>query len=173
MKTAGLDVSTCTGLAMVGDGEDRGKTIEVPKQRGFLRLQLIANDVSQTVQVWQPAFIAIESYAYAHNIRSFVTLVEIGTAIRITLRQMDLSWVEVNPTALKRWVTGKGNANKDQMAIAVKQRWGFQSPSHDIVDAYALAQMAQLGWDQVLNVQGVTIGWANAFFSQPAEHYSI
>jgi Holliday junction resolvasome RuvABC endonuclease subunit len=47
--------------------------------------------------------------------------------------------------------TGKGNATKDQMALSVKQRWAYASPSHDIVDAFALAQMAQLGWVGVGN----------------------
>ena len=45
--------ATCTGMALVGEDEDRGKTIEVPNERGFLRVQLIANDVAQTFRVWQ------------------------------------------------------------------------------------------------------------------------
>lgn len=173
MLTAGLDISTCTGMALVGDGEDRGKTVHLPNERGFLRVQLIAKDVAQTLEVWKPAFVAIERYAYVRNISAFVTLVEVGTAIRLALRSLDLSWVEVPPTVLKKWTTGKGNASKDQMALAVRDRWGFTSHSHDIVDAFALAQMAQLGWDDVLTLHGVYIGWANSFFSRPSEHYSI
>jgi Holliday junction resolvasome RuvABC endonuclease subunit len=67
--------------------------------------------------------------------------------------------VEVPPTVLKKWTTGHGNAKKEQMAIAVKERWQFASHSHDIVDAIALAQMAQLGWEDVLKIKGVTVGW--------------
>lgn len=160
MLTAGIDISTCTGMALVGDEEPRGKTVQVPEQRGFLRLQLIANDVAQTLHIWEPTFVAVEGYAYVRNISAFVTLVEIGTAIRITLRQMHIPWVEVPPTVLKKWTTGKGNATKDQMALSVRDRWDYRSPSHDIVDAFALAQMAQLGWEGVRTVKGVTVGWA-------------
>lgn len=161
MRTVGIDPATCTGMALVGDAEDRGKTVEVPEERGYLRLQLIANDVAQTLQVWQPAFVAIEGYAYCRNIGTFIKLVEIGTMIRGVLYSLCIPWVEVPPTVLKKWTTGHGNAKKSQMAVSVKQRWRYHSHSHDIVDAFALAQMAQLGWAGVLAVSGVTIGWAN------------
>jgi crossover junction endodeoxyribonuclease RuvC len=159
LKTAGIDPATTTGMALVGDGEDRGKTIHVPKIRGFLRLQLIANEISETLLIWEPQFVAIEDYAYVKNVDAFITLVEVGTVIRMTMREIGIPWVDVPPTVLKKWTTGKGNAKKEQMAVAVKQRWQFASHSHDIVDAIALAQMAQLGWETVLTTKGVTVGW--------------
>jgi crossover junction endodeoxyribonuclease RuvC len=155
VRTIGLDIATCTGLALVGDEEDRGKTIEVPRERGFLRLQLIANDLGQTLRVWQPDFAAVEGYAYVRNVSAFVTLVEVGTVIRMTLKQCGIPWVEVPPTVLKLWTAGKGSASKEDMAQAVKAKWNYQSTSHDIVDAYALAQMAQLGREAILKVKGV------------------
>ena len=74
---------------------------------------------------------------------------------------LHIPWVEVPPTVLKKWITGKGNARRIRWLLAVKQRWEYQSPSHDIVDAFALAQMAQLGWNEVLTITGVTVGWTN------------
>lgn len=152
-------------MAMVGEEEDRGKTVQVPNERGHLRLQLIANEVAHTLEVWDPAFVAVEGYAYCRNVNSFVTLVEVGTVIRQTLYRTQVSWVEVPPTVLKKWTVGKGNASKDEMAWAVRQRWQYHSHSHDIVDAFALAQMAQLGWHEVLAIKGVQIGWRNQAFS--------
>lgn len=165
MKTCGIDVATCTGMALIGqDGrgikEDRGKTVHLPHERGFLRLQLIANEVTRTLEAWEPEWVAVEGYAYVKNVGSFVTLVEVGTVIRMALRQLGLSWVEVPPTVLKRWATGKGNAKKDQMAKAALN-WGHASHSDDIVDAFCLAQMAQMGWHEILNVRGVQVGWQN------------
>lgn len=165
MRTCGLDISTCTGMALVGHGEDRGKTVQIPKERGFLRLQLIASDVQHTLETWQPDWVAIEGYAYVKNVSAFVTLVEVGTVIRMALRQLGLSWVEVPPTVLKKWTCGKGNADKVRMALSAKERWDFSSHSHDIVDAFCLAQMAQLGWHEILKVGGVTIGWQSRSFS--------
>lgn len=146
-------------MALVGDDEDRGKTVHVPRERGFLRLQLIANDIGSTLKAWEPEFVAIEDYAYVRNVDAFVTLVEVGTVVRMTLHQLGIPWVDVPPTVLKKWTTGKGNAKKEDMATAVKARWQYASHSHDIVDAFALAQMAQLGWEDVLKIKGVSVGW--------------
>jgi crossover junction endodeoxyribonuclease RuvC len=162
MRTVGIDAATCTGMALVGDDEDRGKTVQIPSERGFMRLQLIADDIARTLVVWQPEFVAIEGYAYVRNIKSFQTLVEVGTVIRQAMYRGHIPWVEVPPTVLKKWTTGKGNAAKGDMAFAVRARWDYKSPSHDIVDAYALAQMAQLGWHQVQLIHGVSVGWSNA-----------
>lgn len=161
MKSCGIDAATCTGLALVGEGEDRGKTLYLPDERGFQRLQLIADDVLRTLDIWQPEIVAIEGYAYVRNIRSFATLVEVGTMVRHVLYRLHLPWVEVPPTVLKKWTTGKGNATKEQMAEAVWKRWTYHSPSHDIVDAFALAQMAQVGWELVQKINGVSVGWAS------------
>ena len=141
---------------MVGeDGDARGKTIELPNQRGFLRLQLIALEVERTLLVWQPHVVVVEGYAYCRNISSFVVLVEVGTMIRSVLHKLKLPWYEVSPTTLKKWITGRGNATKDQMALAVVRRWNFTSPSDDIVDAFSLAQMGQLGEDDLALLPGV------------------
>jgi len=146
-------------MAVVGDGEDRGKTVHLPQEQGFLRLQLIAESVAETLAVWQPAFAAVEAYAYVKNVDAFVRLVEVGTVIRGVLYKQGISWVEVPPTVLKKWTTGVGNAKKDHMAFSVRQRWQFSSLSHDIIDAYALAQMAQLGWEQIQEIRGVSVGY--------------
>lgn len=153
--SVGLDIASCTGMALVGEGEDRGKTIQIPKERGFLRLQLVAADVERTLVVWEPTVVVVENYAYCQNIRSFITLVELGTVIRSVLFRLRLPWYEVPPTTLKKWVTGKGNAPKDDMAKFVTKRWGFTSPSDDIVDAYALAQLGQLPSVEIMAIPGV------------------
>ena len=48
--------------------------------------------------------------------------------------------VEVPPSTLKKFVTGKGNAKKDQMMLAIYKRWGTEFDNNDAADAYALAQ---------------------------------
>jgi crossover junction endodeoxyribonuclease RuvC len=158
LRSCGLDISTCTGLALVGEGEDRGKTIHLPRERGFLRLQLIADEVAETLLVWQPELVVVEGYAYCVNLGSFITLVEVGTVIRLVLYRLKLPWVEVVPSVLKKWITGRGNAKKSEMAEAVRLRWGYASKSEDIIDAFALAQMGQLGVVEVLKIKGVVAG---------------
>lgn len=143
MRVVGIDVSTKTGLACVDSGQTvDSKLIHFPKARGFDRVQLIARSVKNVVQDWNPDVVVIEGYGYG-NTNTLVDLVEIGTAIRLGLKELGLTWWLCPPTTLKLWVTGKGNAKKPQMASSVLERWGFESKSDDVIDGYALAQ---LGW---------------------------
>ena len=157
MKTVGLDPSTYTGMALVGDGEDRGKCVNFPDAKGFNRLFLLRAEVQRVLEIWEPKLVVVENYAFGFR-NSLATVVGCGTIIRVVLFDLKLPWFEVSPTSLKKWVTGKGNAKKPDMAIAVKERWGFCSPSDDINDAYGLGQMGQLGEVELLKVNGVTKG---------------
>jgi crossover junction endodeoxyribonuclease RuvC len=138
----GVDPATHIGLALASseNEEDRGKAIELD-QTGFQRLQSIATEVERTIKVWEPDFAVIEGYAFCRNIDSFIRIVEVGTAIKQVLFNLKIPWVEVPPTTLKKWVTGKGHAKKEQMAESAKERWLFVSKNSDIIDAYGLAKM--------------------------------
>jgi len=51
--------------------------------------------------------------------------------------------IVVQPAVLKKFVTGKGNADKTKMALRVSARWKFEPESDrggNLVDAYALYQ---------------------------------
>ncbi len=144
MRSVGIDISTKTGIACVEPGQTVGsKLITFPKARGFERVQLIARGVKNAVEEWQPDIVVIEGYGYG-NVNTLVDLVEIGTGIRLGLKELGLTWWLVPPTSLKLWTTGKGNAKKPDMAAHVKARWGFESKSDDVIDGYALAQLGQL-----------------------------
>lgn len=46
----------------------------------------------------------------------------------------------VSPTVLKKYVTGKGTASKEQMLAGVEAKWGVKFADHNLADAYSLAQ---------------------------------
>lgn len=142
MKILGVDPSTYTGLCLLENDQHKTKLLHFDKARGFERLHLIAQSFNNTVKEWSPDLVVIEGYAYG-NVGSLVTLVEIGTLLRKTLYDGKISWYDAPPTLLKKFATGKGNANKAAIAVAVKQRWGFESKSDDVVDAYGLARLGQ------------------------------
>ena len=48
----------------------------------------------------------------------------------------------VSPSDLKRWTTGKGNANKAAMIDAVARRFGRRIDDDNEADAFALLQYA-------------------------------
>ncbi len=159
MKSLGLDISTYVGMAIVGE-EDRGKVVHLDRARGYQRLQMLRQEVERTISIWQPDVALVEGYAFgaAGRSSSIVTLVECGTVVRNALFMMKIPWFEVPPTTLKLWTFGKGSAKKPQMKAAVLSRWGYTSPSDDIVDAYALARMGQIPKEDLLELKGVHPG---------------
>lgn len=156
MAVVGIDIATNTGLAVVGEGWNEGKSLTIPTAKGYHRLQLFAQQLDHILDIWTPHRVMIEGYGFGLNPSSSIVLVEYGTVVRQRLHARGLPWYEVRPSTLKKWTTGKGNAKKPDMAIAVKERWGFVSPSHDIVDAYALAQLGQLNPVDLIAIKGIT-----------------
>ena len=46
----------------------------------------------------------------------------------------------VPPTSLKKFITGKGNANKKEVIAAVQSKWQSDIKNDNVADAYGLAQ---------------------------------
>lgn len=160
MIVAGIDPSTYVGMVKTDGQEHVGKAVNFPKLKGWQRLHSIANEVGRTLNLWNPDLVVIEGYAYG-NTNSLVTLVEIGTLIRKIMYDLAIPWYDCPPTSLKKWVAGKGNASKPVVGEFVLARWGFKSPSDDIVDAFALAQLGvEIGQKGVTpGLRGVVRGW--------------
>lgn len=49
----------------------------------------------------------------------------------------------VPPTSLKKFVTGAGNAAKDNVLLGVYKKWGQEYKDNNKADAYGLARMAE------------------------------
>lgn len=142
----GLDLSlTCTGVvALNDDGElllSRGIST---KQRGIKRLIALSDEVETLVRDLRPTVVLLEGYAYSAVGRQHAAG-ELGGVVRYRLHQLNphLPIASVPPSSLKKFASGKGNAPKDAMRIAVYKRWGFEAKTTDEVDAYAAAQMAR------------------------------
>lgn len=153
-RIMGVDASTFTGLACIEAGGELvgSKLINFPKERGLTRVQSIARAVRNVTKDWRPELVVLEHYAFS-NKNTLVTLVEVGTGIRLVLKELEIPWLEVPPTVLKKFTTGKGNAKKPEMAQYVAERWGFLSKSDDVIDAYALAELGRdLALEQFQNL---------------------
>lgn len=68
---------------------------------------------------------------------------ELGGAVRMRIAEWGFKFLDVPPTTLKKFVTGKGVAPKEVMLREVYRRWGFDADSNDEADAYALARYAR------------------------------
>ena len=67
----------------------------------------------------------------------------IGWILRYVLYYAGVDFIEIPPTTLKKFATGKGNAKKEDMILPIYKRYGFEDKSDNVRDAYVLAQIAR------------------------------
>lgn len=143
MRVMGLDLSTESGVVVL----EADKKYEVaslyagvanfPKTTGMERAGLIASQIMDVHETFKPDFCVIENYGFG-NSNTLATLVEIGTVVRYFLYQGDHQYLLVPPNSLKMFI-GKGNMPKEMIRLEVYKQYGFEHPSNDVIDAFALA----------------------------------
>lgn len=78
--------------------------------------------------------VLIEDYAYGQGQQAH-QIGELGGVLRLALDDAGIPWIPVNVGTVKKFATGKGNANKAAMVAAVTHRTGRETPDDDIADA--------------------------------------
>ncbi len=134
-----VDLSlTCTGLCL--DGETSRITT---KLRGWDRVQHIYGEVRCLANLAE--LVVLEGYSYGSKGRAVFQIAELGGVIRSWLwtRRDDRPFVDVPPSTLKKYATGKGNAGKDEMIAAAIRRFDFGGCDNNEADAYLLWCMAR------------------------------
>ncbi|MBY0560039.1 crossover junction endodeoxyribonuclease RuvC [Hyphomicrobium sp.] len=112
-----------------------------PEGKGLERTRSIAINVLKLVHNWQPDAIVLEGYSLGKNPNSTIPLVELGGILRLMMMIDGLKWYDPRASKLKKFVTGKGNTQKDQMMMYVLKRWDHTSMTNNTADAYGLACM--------------------------------
>lgn len=143
MAVVGLDLSlSSAGVAHAA--LERGVATLKPKEKTDpQRMVEMRQAVLTAVRVWSPQpLVMIEGFAFgqqrgasqAHKIGG------LGWIVRVALLEAGIPYLEVAPAALKRFATGKGNANKDEVLIAAVKA-GARVEGNDEADAWWLRQM--------------------------------
>lgn len=115
-----------------------------PKDSDGMRLGDIYVNLIQLFTELQDSFeevhIAMEGYA---NGRTFnrEKMGELGGIVKLAHATVfGTDPTVVPPTSLKKFVTGKGTASKDDMVKAVQSKWSPDVTNNNIADAYGLAE---------------------------------
>jgi len=124
---------------------DWEKTIE----GRMARYDNIAEAVAGLARKHYPERLLIEDYAYNAK-GSGVTLGEFGGVLRKAIVGYFDDAVEVPPSVIKKFVTGKGNAGKPAVVSAVATRYGLAVATDNEADAFALAKLGAVvaGYEQ-------------------------
>jgi len=168
MIVVGIDPSlTSTGIVVLRNNEI-GKALTTknePKLGTIERVRRIYEQINNVIENlstcyvnayigdkrmirWEPpSLIVIEGFSYGSKGRGVFDIAYLGWRIREELERYrtedDIPWLEVSPSQVKQFATGKGNANKEIVLQQVYKRWGVELTDNNQADAYVLAQIGR------------------------------
>jgi len=117
-----------------------------PRGQEFARRFGRYYEILDALHAWLPEVmdaVFVEHYSFNSKGSSSVTLGEFGGVLRNCFYRDACTPYEVPPSTLKKFIAGKGNADKSQMRIAVYKRWGFEAETSDEIDAYGLCRFGE------------------------------
>jgi crossover junction endodeoxyribonuclease RuvC len=135
------------GLAIVGRQGRRAVlswagTVSTPSDAPEAeRLGAVAEAVRAVIETHRPSAVAIERVAWSRNQVSALHVARATGAIMLVAADAGLPVDEYGPNEVKQAVTGMGNADKDQVRIALERVHGFRDVPRqsDASDAAAVA----------------------------------
>lgn len=140
----GIDPSTAaTGLACPG-GECRTITVKAGADEPARRLSEIDELFRRYLGGIASADVAVIELVPIHGVQPLakIRLAELGGVLRLALYEHAIPFVEVNPMSLKKWATGKGTAQKDEMVKAAKNAGATVSNDNE-ADAFWLRDIGE------------------------------
>ena len=145
----GLDPSlTGFGVAAVGAGVDQTWLIK-PKKTGVDRLLEISYTLSDLFADMQRGGNTIADAAVEDTVRASYASSVLGelagvvkTTCNTVLQGQARYPLKVPPSTLKKYATGRGNAKKVEIVLAVYKHWGKEIRDDNEADAYVLAKIA-------------------------------
>lgn len=112
------------------------------KQEEFnLRLLEIYEDLSKVIKRVQPDVVSIEQMFYHKNAQTLIKLAQARAITILVAAQNKIPIVEYSTREVKKSVTGRGSASKQQVQFFVKSLLSIsETPEfYDVTDALALA----------------------------------
>ncbi|MFC5528423.1 hypothetical protein [Cohnella yongneupensis] len=151
----GIDPSTKTGiLAMNPEGTVLfGRDIVGKGKVDPERLITLVREVMEHIQ--DGDIVSIEGFSFGSKGQFIGQQFYIGWAIRANLFARNIPYYEVAPMSLKKFAGATGNkdgngdaikSDKIEVAKQVLKRWGFESGSDNVTDAYVLARISEAIW---------------------------
>ena len=138
----GLDLSlTGTGISVLTNLGAKTNVVKTSSKQPMMdRYKQILASVLATADVGTSLYI-IEGYSFGSFMKSssLSNLMELGGIIKYELSLKGAPFYVVPPTVLKKFITGKGNAKKEDMKLALYKKYEFEFETSDEADAFALS----------------------------------
>lgn len=148
MITLGVDLSlTATGIAVLEDGKllyrgvIRSKPVGKKPKDEIARINTIVEQVIVHIEKYTPRIVVLEGLAFMAKGTSLAQLSGLNYLVRQALYKMEIEFIIVAPSSLKKFITSRGNAQKDEMMLFVYKKYGVTILENNENDAYCLAQV--------------------------------
>jgi crossover junction endodeoxyribonuclease RuvC len=107
------------------------------------RLCIIYEDLNTLMEQWKPDLVAIEKLFF-YRMANTITIAQARGVMMLVLAQHNVPCVEFTPAQIKQALTGWGNADKQEVQLAVARELELDYVPHpdDAADALAVALTA-------------------------------
>lgn len=139
-----MTTATITGLDLAlndtGCATAEGvKTISAPKgMAGMERLHWLRTNIIEQCAFGPQSLVVMEDLAFSRNKAGAKENAGLAYLIRYELWTHSVPFLLVAPNTLKKFVTGKGNAEKSLMLLEVFKRFGVSAANDNEADAVGL-----------------------------------
>lgn len=133
----GIVEKTQTSIRLVRFGAVSAKTSDSFEDR----LLFIGNEIEKILQEYQPQAVIIEEIFTAKNIKSSLQLAHVRGLCMYEARKVGAKIHHYSTKAVKKGITGNGNASKEQVALTLQGLLGARIGVEklDATDALALS----------------------------------
>jgi len=140
----GIDLSlTGTGVVVLNDQAEimEKKLVRTtPATSIEQRLLFILGEIDFVKNIVSRAGVYIEDLSFGSRGQAMFQLAGLHYLVRTFFYRSAVSFNVISPSALKKFVTGKGNAKKDLMLLKTFKKWGVEFSDDNLCDAYCLAR---------------------------------
>ncbi len=113
--------------------------------KGMERVFHVREAVAFHLRMQKPTLVAYEGYALGYRGKSNIIfdIGELGGCLKLLILSMGIDILLIPPTSMKQFVTGKGNADKDEVAAALADEVPRPFATFDQYDATGLLLMGE------------------------------
>lgn len=120
--------------------------------------------------------VVFESYSYDSVGKAKIQLGEVCGSLKHVCYSRNIPFIVVAPTTLKKFISGKGNATKEDMFTATSKRYGVVLDDDNICDAFGLYKVgrALLAYcDKQLSLLGEKLTAEQLEVCETLSYYSV
>jgi len=144
MPVVGIDQSKRhTGVCVLRDDGSllSFRLIEPPaKITNDTHLVFIRKALSELLLEVRPAIAVMEGYSFGSLNKKF-DLGEVGAVVKLCVHDSNAKLYVCAPTLLKKFITGRGDADKNDIRTHIHSLYGLDITDDNLADAYGLAQL--------------------------------